>query len=119
MSTSCTARAIVRALAELHVGRNNRDLDSQNDFCRAAFDHTLPPFPEVSVYVGERIADISLPTIAEEEEEDAAYGDDTASGEAGERPTRSNRVTAKKHRELIKERTKNVRVVRISRWNID
>jgi hypothetical protein len=114
LSTSSTARAIVRELAELHAGPNNKDHHLQLDYLRGACDHTLPPFPQVSIYIGEQITGKSLATIAEgEEEEDPAYGNVNASGEASDRRTAANRVTAKKHRELIKERTKNVRLVHI------
>lgn len=116
LSTSSTARAIVRDLAELHCDHNKNNDRSQVEHSRGAFDHVLPPFPEVSAYVGEEITGNSLDAIAEEDEDDPAFGEDTGRKTIHDTPPQPNKVAAKKHRELIKERTKNVR--RIQRLSL-
>lgn len=108
MSTSSTARAIVRDLAALHVHHDGTKARSGIEFSSTALGTFLPPFPEVSAYIGEQNTVTSLSRIAEEEP-GAADAGITAQGVATDRPAKTNKVTAKKHREQIKERTKNVR----------
>lgn len=108
MSTSSTARAIVRDLAALHVHHDGTKARLRGDFSSSGLGTFLPPFPEVSAYIGEEYTATSLSRI-DEEEPGAADAGITSQGDATDRPARANKVAARKHRELIKERTKNVR----------
>lgn len=108
LSTSSTARAIVRDLAALHVKDNPKETRTPDESSLTAFDQFLPPFPEVSAYIGEQNTSTSLGIIAEEEPDVADSGPIDTIGMIVYRPPQTNKVAAKQHRELIKERTKNV-----------
>lgn len=115
MSTSSTARAIVRDLAALHVKDNRKEARTPDESSRMAFDQFLPPFPEVSAYIGEQNTSALLGIIAEEEPDVADSGPVDTIGEIVHRLPQTNKVAAKKHRELIKERTKNVVILSVGR----
>lgn len=106
LSTSAEARSLVRELAALHIGR----IQGQNGgrpHTASAFEPTLPAFPEVSAYVNGLYDENKVRPRDDKQakqEEDPA----TRSSEAERTSGRTNKIAAKKHREIIKERMQNV-----------
>lgn len=100
LSTSAQGRAIVRELAALYSRRPHDENGGSICPAASAFEFNLPVFPEVSAYAEEH--DDNDPRSRDDKyvkQEDEA---ETPSG-------RTTKVAAKKHREMIKNRTKEVR----------
>lgn len=113
LSTSATARALVKELAELHIGRT-RDQDGGGLSTHSAFDPTLPAFPDVSAYV-DGCYDGNAPQRSSQDYDVKQEG---ISGK-GDKDTartshRGNKVAAKKHREIIKDRKQNASRSRVT-----
>lgn len=112
LSTSATARALVKELAIAHLDRTQKENGEPPDVVASAFDPVLPPFPDVSGYVDSWCDDSKGPS-AEDNHQVKQEDDDNSRTDLVS--TRSNKVAAKKHRELIKERMKNVSWLRLLR----
>lgn len=107
LSTSATARALVKELAELHISRE-RDQNIGGRTANSAFHPTLPAFPEVSAYADGLYDDNEARRSSQDDggKQEVARGKSVS--ETDSKDGRANKVAAKKHREMIKDRMKNV-----------
>jgi hypothetical protein len=88
-------------VAALHVHRNESQARPGSDFLDDDLQAHLPPFPRVSAYIGEQGETQKTLRSTSEPANQGIFDSEELSSD-------SYKVAAKKHRELIKERTKNV-----------
>lgn len=105
LSTSAKARSLVREIAALHIGRA-QDQNGGQTFFASAFEPTLPAFPEVSAYV-DGLYDDNEVRPRDDEQVKQEVDHKKRSSEAEQTSGRTNKVAAKKHREMIKDRMRN------------
>lgn len=109
LSTSATARSLVRELATMHLGRE-RDEHGKRHSTASAFEPALPAFPEVSAYVDGVYDDNegrrSSHEISAKQEDESGKRD---SQTADRTPGPGNTVAAKERGEMITQRMQSVR----------
>lgn len=104
LSTSATARSLVKELAALHIGRSHAQNDGQ--LLITSFEPTLPAFPEVSAYIDGSYDDNEV-RLRDDKQVKQQEDIERRSSDAERTFGRTNKVLAKKQREMTKDRVKN------------